>query len=180
MRSPSSPESEILTLTNQPSSRADELTMSGVSASASLTSTTSPVTGDYGTVQPQTRAASKGGGKGTRARSARAAAAPFLRETLARYVDVACSLDGLDGPEGLALLDLVTHLREVHENDVAQGVRREVRDAHGADIAIDLDVFVGLGEVVRKRSPGDAASRLPGGKRCGALDNEAEHCDSTR
>ena len=87
--SPSSPASLILTLMNQPSSSADELTRSGVSSSAPLISTTC-----------------RGG--------------PYTSSS---------GLDRLHGPEGLALLDLVADLGEVDEHDVAERVRRVVRDA---------------------------------------------------
>ena len=70
-----------------------------------------------------------------------------------RRVDVRRGLDRLDGPEGLALLDLVADLGQVDEDDVAERVRRVVRDADRRDAAVDLGVLVALREgpaVVRR------------------------------
>lgn len=57
-------------------------------------------------------------------------------------INVRRGLDGFDRAEGIALLELIPDLGQVHENDVTKGGLSEVSDANGGNLSIDLAIFV--------------------------------------
>ena len=58
-------------------------------------------------------------------------------------VDVGCRLDGFDGTETIALVEVVSDFGEVDEDDVPQRGLGKVGDSASPDVPLDLDVLVG-------------------------------------
>ena len=65
-------------------------------------------------------------------------------------VHVRRGLDRFDRSEGVALFKFVSDFWEVDKDNVSQGGLCKVANADGADISLDLDVFVGY-KIVRTR-----------------------------
>ena len=57
-------------------------------------------------------------------------------------INVRRGLDGFDRAEGIALLELISDLWQVDENDVTKGGLSEVSDANGGNLSIDLAILV--------------------------------------
>ena len=57
-------------------------------------------------------------------------------------INIRSGLDRFDRAEGVTLLELITHLGKVHEDDVTEGSLSKVGDANGGNLAINLAILV--------------------------------------
>ena len=56
--------------------------------------------------------------------------------------NIRSGLDRFDRAEGVTLLEIITNLGKVHEDDVTKGSLSKVGDANGGNLAINLAILV--------------------------------------
>ena len=57
-------------------------------------------------------------------------------------INIGSGLDRFDRSEGVTLLEIITNLGKVHEDDVTKGSLSKVGDANGGNLAINLAILV--------------------------------------